>query len=422
MRRNFGLVGLVSLGSVATLAACIGDEPTAPLGDASAPPGDASILDTGASGDASGDTSTPTPDGGGDAPACASPTQACDKACVDVSKDPLNCGRCTHDCAGGECKGGVCQIVTLTQNTNAPTNRNPLATDGTSVCWTVTATTGFVYCVPATSATPVTPRQVWAGKKPGPIAFLGGDVIWTAQGALASANLRFMKGQPNVTDSGTMVREWIPDGTTVSSYSGYQLTVIGTRPYLGWSESFGSNTTMNIVQCNVADCSSYTSIHSTTSTDALSARPKGFATDNTALYVAYGGSPNGQVVRVQTGGGATPLASTEIDPINVAVDKGFVYWDVNSFAIRRSQSSVASAVDITTSMSNVGGLVVHDDVVYWTELGRPDIYTAPAVGGGVPSVYGVSSPTDEPGYLAHDAKALYWVDRSNGSVKKLAFK
>lgn len=34
---------------------------------------------------------------------------ACSNACVDLTKDPKNCGTCGHDCGGGSCNGGQCQ-------------------------------------------------------------------------------------------------------------------------------------------------------------------------------------------------------------------------------------------------------------------------------------------------------------------------
>ena len=58
---------------------------------------------------------------------------------------------------------------------------------------------------------------------------------------------------------------------------------------------------------------------------------------------------------------------------------------------------------------------------YWTEIGGTGVYMAPA-SGGARSVYAAGGATEEPGYLTHDDKALYWGDRSTGAIRKIAFK
>jgi hypothetical protein len=40
---------------------------------------------------------------------CTAPLVACNRACVDTTKDPLHCGSCTNACKAGEsCVGGAC--------------------------------------------------------------------------------------------------------------------------------------------------------------------------------------------------------------------------------------------------------------------------------------------------------------------------
>jgi len=47
------------------------------------------------------------------APACGGSAACCSGKCLDVSKDPLNCGACGKDCRGGTCTGGKCDPVQL---------------------------------------------------------------------------------------------------------------------------------------------------------------------------------------------------------------------------------------------------------------------------------------------------------------------
>ena len=49
----------------------------------------------------------PVHPGGGEV-VCAAPLSQCGLACVDLTSDPLNCGRCGHVCATGLCSASMC--------------------------------------------------------------------------------------------------------------------------------------------------------------------------------------------------------------------------------------------------------------------------------------------------------------------------
>lgn len=51
----------------------------------------------------------PTTDGAVDAPLVCEAGLACGGSCVDPNIEPKHCGRCGHDCGGGQCAAGVCQ-------------------------------------------------------------------------------------------------------------------------------------------------------------------------------------------------------------------------------------------------------------------------------------------------------------------------
>lgn len=412
MRRSACLVPVV-LGLVGGFAACVGDDPALVSPPTTTP--ESGTPEAGA------DNFVPVADAAPDSPSCTAPTQACGTSCVVVSKDPANCGRCGHDCAGGGCTTGVCQPVTLTTTTNPTLNSSRLSTDGTSVCWTVAQSTGFVYCVPTAPAAPAVPTEVWTGKRPTPVLVRGGKVLWTAQGAASSSTLRLMSGTPGTASSGIQVQEWVPSGT-ITTYDGYQLDLIGTLPYLSWTESLTDSTySLQVIKCADAACAGYTKIHTVNSASSLDSRANGMASDAAAVYVTYGGLATGTVMRVAPSGAGTALAATEVDPQRLSVDGGFAYWDTNTLKIRRSPIGAATPTDVSVALSNVIGLVAHGDTVYWTELGATGVYMAPAAGG-ARAVYVTGEAADEPGYLAHDDKAIYWTDKSTGGVRKIAFK
>jgi hypothetical protein len=55
--------------------------------------------------------------------------------CGDTSSVPTNCGRCGHDCLGGQCSGGVCQPFALVA-ADAGASPTDLAVDDAYVYWT----------------------------------------------------------------------------------------------------------------------------------------------------------------------------------------------------------------------------------------------------------------------------------------------
>src|SRR5262245_47307727 len=65
------------------------------------------------------DATAGAPAGGGGSTAagggrnCAGGETACTGVCVDLDKDPKNCGACGHDCYGSECQAALCQPVKL---------------------------------------------------------------------------------------------------------------------------------------------------------------------------------------------------------------------------------------------------------------------------------------------------------------------
>ena len=64
--------------------------------------------------------------------ACDATHSACGEACVDLKADGKNCGKCGHDCLGGECLAGQCEPTTVAPQQDQPI---AIATDGSYVYW-----------------------------------------------------------------------------------------------------------------------------------------------------------------------------------------------------------------------------------------------------------------------------------------------
>lgn len=112
-KRGFVLAALavwLAASGLVTIGACVGDDPAvgqhAP--DAAAPD---------------------APDAGGSCPTGAT---LCGSECVNTDSNGKHCGRCGHDCLGGECKAGACRPVLLA---SSQTNVDGLAIDTLNVYW-----------------------------------------------------------------------------------------------------------------------------------------------------------------------------------------------------------------------------------------------------------------------------------------------
>src|SRR5215472_5123354 len=57
----------------------------------------------------------------------------CPSPGTNLSNDPHNCGRCTHDCFGGACVSGICQPATVYEALSGPIY--VLASDGSNLYW-----------------------------------------------------------------------------------------------------------------------------------------------------------------------------------------------------------------------------------------------------------------------------------------------
>lgn len=66
---------------------------------------------------------------------CDAPSQICGSSCVDVSMSPTNCGRCGHDCGGGQCTGGVCQPVAVADAADQLVSPSALAVNDNAIFW-----------------------------------------------------------------------------------------------------------------------------------------------------------------------------------------------------------------------------------------------------------------------------------------------
>ncbi len=344
--------------------------------------------------DAGGKEARPTPGddgGGGDAAlTCAGGRSACGSACVDVQTDAKNCGRCAHDCLGGECKAGVCAAVTLATGLNDPMG---VAQDSNSLYVAVWGANKIVQVAKAaggkndvstltTSPASIAVALDASGKA---AALVWGE--WTIGG-----KAHVVTCTPPCTNVTTVA-------ATGDSVMG--LVVSGTRAY--FTDSGGA--TEAIRRCDLPGCTNVNDVVSplahayglaVTGTTLLYSRhdalgdvgradassfgngthlfdadtPQGLATDGTNVFAAVSGG--NQIAKCPLSGciGATTTLAFAQNPHAVATDGKNVYWtngvaDGGSVAYCPVSGCPGGAALLAAGQSNPYGIVVDDAAVYW---------------------------------------------------------
>ncbi|HSQ63684.1 MAG TPA: hypothetical protein VLM85_10745 [Polyangiaceae bacterium] len=397
-------VGLACAWLGVSMSGCVGDAPIVPI-------------DSGSDGGGGSDS------GGGDVVAdvsCTSPLTTCGGACVNTDSDKANCGRCGHDCVGGACTTGVCQPLKVANGAGPITNAPPMATDGTYVCWSINTSSGTVYCAP-TNVTTAVPIAVASGQdKPAAIAVAAGKVFWgTGGGGIITLH----SGNPANTSDTPLTPTIAPLGGDFYDLENLAANSAGTQLYVSYENSLsnGVDYALMIDDLDIGG-QSRSNVVTVSGTNSLSMRTRGLVTDDKALFYSYnyGATNGGTVVRTPLGSGSgTVISSAEDSPVGTFVDNGFAYW-ANSSAIRRSTITQAPApADVVPNVGSVIGLAATSTHVVWTEYGGQEVKIAPAAGGAA-STYVAGQLGDEPSSLVRDTVAIYWIDKSDGSLHKVA--
>jgi hypothetical protein len=96
--------------------------------------GDGSVVDASGGGDGAPAADASPIDGATPADAaCPPPEMQCGAQCIPVDSDPANCGACGHDCLGGSCAGGLCEVTELA--TVSTGSWRGLSVDDTHIYW-----------------------------------------------------------------------------------------------------------------------------------------------------------------------------------------------------------------------------------------------------------------------------------------------
>jgi hypothetical protein len=339
----------------------------------------------------------------------------CGSMCIDPTTNASNCGACMHDCLGGQCVGSVCQPITLATITTGKGSMHRIATDGTYVVygvWDTYANGGGVFSlsVNGTAQTPVAVASSSTNQQVKEVTVVGGHAYWF-QDDLAST-VTTWKGTAGTASSASQLSSisvgtapaWSPNGIAVDS----------TETNLVFPD-YNSGVPETIINCYTISSQTQAGAY----TYGQNYPPGNIVTDDTNIYWAQA---YGDVLKVdiQLQTSLKTIASGQATPGWVALDKtgGYLYWYAGGAAlITRSSITTFAATGVATS-AYVNGLAADSKYVYWTDsLANAVLYIA---GSGGTSNKTLVGSLNNPGALTRDNKALYWLNPSDGTIRKVA--
>ena len=355
---------------------------------------------------------------GGCVLSCAAGFGDCDDAgaatgCeTNLQNTRSSCGRCGHDCQGGNCQGGACQPVTLSSVINSPIH---IVLDDTNV-YGINAY-GTVTRIPKAGGTltQLSPGDTTA-QSPAPHLALGAGVIYYtsfsgdaggidggAQGTvfdvpldggkpqvLTTANQPFAidapatalfwsEGNPGSGPYNTSVKRCKLPGCTsvnteVASQGGRIFSLVADANNLVWANA---GTPPNTPDSTVSRCTPGTCAATAaplTTTPPSPTNPFGLALDKTTAYFTTGGGFIASCPLMGCSADAQRLDSFQFTPRFIATDGTTLYW-TNADGTVKSLPKGGPATSERTIYQNRGAspwdIAVDANAVYWTDLNGP---------------------------------------------------
>lgn len=365
---------------------------------------DFEVLDAAPDGRSSPDGGTPD-DGG---VTCDDPSKtSCDGQCVDTRTEAKHCGRCGHDCGGGECVEGECKAFALAKDLNDP---HGLAVAHDALYATVY---GDHTIVRVDKVTPGA-AKVLTSSTSSP-SCIGVQVDG------AGDAVRLVWGEDRGTSSNVSVCG-LPACDTITTVAASgdveRLVVVGGTAY--WTES--TSTSGKVRSCNVTDCAN-------TAADVLADEPGayGIAISGDALFVGRYETAGSVRKAALAGGTSTEFMAGLEDPVGIAADEKNVYATHTATGkggiffcpIAGCASANGEAFGPADNPHNV---VSDGTRVYWNNgLANGGAVLSCPVSGCAAGVKTLAAPQENPYTIVVDDAAVYWTNyTSPGQVMKVA--
>jgi hypothetical protein len=257
-------------------------------------------------------------------------------ACVDTTKDPMNCGECGHDCLGGTCSASQCQPIAITTNPNRNQFPTGIAVDANAVYWLTTGTQGGLWKQPLTGGAP---SQIW---------FDSSKLF--GQMTLSNGALYFV-----VTNAGVQNGIWtVPTfgGTPTLALADPQADAVAldaSHLYWGRSASILSSTTG-------ADFGTFVTLGS------CGFVCQSFATDGTTLYFVS----SSQIQKMNLPSGSPMSLATLTNVAAIALDDKHVYAATGSTIVAIDRGSGTQLVLATIANGGARGVAVDARAIYFS--------------------------------------------------------
>lgn len=397
--------------------ACVGDDPTAPSSVPDA--GSGTEADAGGGTSSSGSTSQDSGDTDATGTPCAGGIM-CDGTCVDPMTDKKNCGRCAHDCGGGDCTAGVCKHVRIAGDATADagTQITSLATDQTDddpkgvaqrVFWSVTSSTAaqsgvFQDNVLGGNTTKLSTSTAAPRTN---VVVDGATVYWFVQN-LGGSPQPVLKGTVNSAASQTAVGNINGPFIQAITYDAANKNVLGAYKV--------TSTTLGGFKCGPTDGTVVCGPLGATFTG----EPAGnVARDDANMYYLDGDT--GAIYRASLNGNSSGAYKTgEAGPSLLRIDGPHLFWaNAGDKKIQRSTKGTVGAITpLATTTNAASGLAADAVNVYWTDPVLGTVNFAPRTGTGPNTAYVTLGPSSSPMRLVRDTGFLFFTH--NGGIYRVA--
>lgn len=305
-------------------------------------------------------------DGGGSA--------SSDAPCpADVLTDTHNCGSCGHDCLGGSCASGVCQLVTVV--TLEEEFVDSLVVDDSKIFWS-----GFGG-IGAANKDGSGALKIVAGSYPSKgMAVDGQHVYWTMHSESIEETSR-------VDKQGASAAELIGP-------AGYRIAVDDTHVYGVWygvwkAPKSGGETTYLVDNLGV----------------------QGIAVDESHVYFSHWSFDDiDGVYKLPKSGGSPQKIGSSLENTDVAVFGDKVFWGSHADSAIYAVSKSGGDQAVIATADQPFGITVDATGVYWFESDLGNVWVLPA-GWTTPLL--LASGEEHPRDLAIDDEAVYWISVSN---------
>jgi hypothetical protein len=339
-----------------------------------------------------------------DAPSLDAPHDAGpDAGTLDAASDPKNCGRCGHDCMGGECKDDRCQPYAIVTGNEGPYG---VAVNSGNVYFTSLDNTVSMWAPDGGTVTQMTSGQNY----PRRITTDTTNVYW--------ANMGY--GQSDGGESGAIATCGLSGctggiATTLAAPENGPVDLAVQSGTVYWS-TFFSKLVQSCPNSAMGDMT--TTLY--TSTAILS----GAAVDDSHVY--WTEPLAGNVIQCPLGGctSPTPFASGQNHPMEVDVVDTTLYWsnggsDGVGGSIMTCSTAACVAPKVFADNQPSALALAHDDTnLYWTvgALGG-SVVSCPLAGCTTPLVLGAMQK--DPTSVAVDDTAVYWANYGGGTVMRV---